>query len=246
VQLTDLSRYRGAMSEQRPEESFESFRKSFSYGIRSDLNFKFFKAMSDDEVAAFLQTLLHLVGDAYDTGDIQPLIDAAYEAQVAGYFPSPSSPSPRSAELEESFTPLRASVTNAKVSMLTTSGHFVAGDDPMPFGAIDMTQDEAVARIGEFMRDRPSLSEIPSATSTSDLRVRHGGYDIRSAQRDPNVTFPIDRLRESNGAGRIGDLAETLYSFPGATSQGRLRKELPGWVERIHEEEIDVMLLVPV
>lgn len=234
------------MSDQQPEESLESFRKSFSYGTRNDLNFKFFKAMSDDDVAAFLQTVLHHLGDAYDTGNIQPLIDAAYEAQVAGYVPSPGSPPPRPAEPDGAFTPLNTSVTNAKVGMLTTSGHFVAGDDPMPLGVSGMTQEEAVARISEFLKDKPTLSEIPSGTSSSDLVVRHGGYDIRSARRDPNVSFPIDRLREFNDAGRIGDRAETFYSFPGATSQGRLRSELPTWVERIREEDIDVMLLVPV
>ncbi len=234
------------MSEERSAESFESFRKSFSYGSRSDLNFKFFKGLSSDEVAAFLQTLLHHLGDSYDTGDIQPLIDAAYAAQIAGYVPGSDSPSPRPTDPEGPFAPFHTSVAHAKVGMLTTSGHFVAGDDPMPFGVTDMTQEEAEARIGEFMKDTPTISEIPSGTPTSDLRVRHGGYDIRSARRDPNVAFPIDRLRESKDAGRIGDLAETLYSFPGATAQGRLRKELPGWVERIHEERVDVMLLVPV
>jgi D-proline reductase (dithiol) PrdB len=234
------------MSPQRAEESFESFRKSFSYGRRNDLNFKFFKGLSDDEVAAFLQDLLYHLGDAYDTGDIQPLIDAAYKAQVAGYSPSPEAASPSFAKDDGPFTPTRIPITEAKIGMLTTSGHFVEGDDPKPFGVTAMTQDEAVKRIGEFMKDTPTLSEIPASTATSDLRVRHGGYDIRSALRDPNVTFPIDRLREAYEEGLIGDLAETFFSFPGATSQGRLRSELPGWIERIHEEDIDVMLLVPV
>jgi len=110
----------------------------------------------------------------------------------------------------------------------------------------ELTQDEAMARIGEFLRDTPVLSLIPSDTATSELRVRHGGYDITSALRDANVTFPIDRLRTARDNDAVGDLASTFFSFPGATSNGRLRQELPGWVERIHEEDVDVMLLVPV
>ncbi len=132
------------------------------------------------------------------------------------------------------------------MGLLTTSGHFVDGDDPMPFGESDLTQPDAVNRIAEFMRDTPVLSEIPSDTPTGDLLVRHGGYDIRSALKDPNVTFPIDLLRQARDDGRVGDLAQTFFSFPGATSQSRLRQELPAWIERINEEEIDVMLLVPV
>lgn len=240
------ARYGGSMDDTTAPESLEAFRNSFSYGSRSDLNFKFFKMMSDEDAAAFLQTLLHHLGDAYDTGDVGPLIEAAYEAQVAGYLPPPNARPPKFSFDDGPFTPITTAVSNARVGMLTTSGHFIAGDDPEPFGETDMTQQEATERIGEFLTATPSLSEIPSDTPTSDLRVRHGGYDIRSAVRDPNVTFPIDRLREARDDGRIGGLAPTFYSFTGATSHGRLRGEIPGWVDRIHDEDIDVMLLVPV
>ncbi len=234
------------MDDNTAPESLEAFRNSFSYGSRSDLDFKFLKMTSDEDAATFLQTLLHHLGDAYDTGDVGPLIEAAYEAQVAGYLPPPDAPPPKFSFDDGPFTPITAAAANAKVGMLTTSGHFVAGDDPEPFGETNMTQQEAAKRIGDFLKATPGLSEIPSDTPTSDLRVRHGGYDIRSALRDPNVTFPIDRLREARDDGRIGDLARTFFSFTGATSRGRLREELPGWVERIHEQDVDVMLLVPV
>jgi Glycine/sarcosine/betaine reductase selenoprotein B (GRDB) len=234
------------MPDNEQPESLESFRLSFSYGKRNDLNFKFFKTTSDDDAAAFVQELLHHLGDTYDTGDALPLIEAAYEAQIAGYLPPPDAPPPKFAFDDGPFTAVTAAVSNAKVGLLTTSGHFVAGDDPQPFGEQDMTQHEATKRIGEFLSAAPTLSEIPSDTPTSDLRVRHGGYDIRSALRDPNVTFPIERLREARDDGRVGSLASTFFSFPGATSHGKLRQELDGWVERIHEENVDVMLLVPV
>jgi D-proline reductase (dithiol) PrdB len=227
-------------------ESIDAFRHSFFYGKRNDLNFKFFKELSNDEVASFLQGILEALGDAYDTGDVLPLIDAAYEAQVAGYSPGPDAPPPRFTYDTGPFTPLNMPVAHARVGLLTTSGHFLRGDDPEPFGETEMTQEEAVARISEFLRDAPKLSEIPSSSPVSELRVRHGGYDIRSSERDPNVTFPIERLREAESDGRVGALAETYFSFPGATSQSRLRKALPDWVQRLHELDIDLMLLVPV
>ena len=234
------------MPDHDPSESLESFRQSFSYGTRNDLNFKFFKMASDDDAASFLQELLHRLGDAYDTGDAGPLIEAAYEAQVAGYLPHPDSPAPKFAFDDGPFAPMTTAVENAKVGLLTTSGHFLAGDDPEPLDGRTMTQEDAMKRIGELMTSAPVLSDIPSDTPTRDLRVRHGGYDIRSALRDPNVTLPIDRLREANENGKVGSLASTFYSFPGATSHGRLRGELPGWIERIRTESLDVMLLVPV
>jgi hypothetical protein len=227
-------------------ESLEAFRLSFSYGKRNDLNFKFLRTTSDDDAASFLQELLHRLGDAYDTGDVAPLIEAAYEAQVSGYLPPPDARAPKFAFADGPFTPMSTSVVNARIGMLTTSGHFVVGDDPNPFGEEAMTQDDAVQRIGEFLGTAPTLSEIPSDTPSGDLRVRHGGYDIRSAVRDPNVTFPIDTLREARDDGRVGSLAPTFFSFPGATSHGRMRGELDGWIQRIHNEEVDAMLLVPV
>lgn len=229
-----------------PSESFESFRRSFSYGERNDLNFKFLKSLSDNDAATFLQTLLDQLGEAYDTGDVQPMIDAAVEAQIAGYSIEPDAPPPKYRYDDGPFTPLGVPVSEARVGLLTTSGHFVHGDDPQPFGELEMTQQQAVSRISEFMRDTPVLSEIPVTTATSDLRVRHGGYDIRSAEKDPNVTFPIERLREAHDDGQVGELAETFFSFPGATAQGRLRRILPGWVQLLHGQEIDLMLLVPV
>ena len=227
-------------------ESFASFRKSFSYGTRNDLNFKFFKSMSDDDAASFLQELLDRLGDAYDTGDIEPLIEAAYEAQVAAYAPPAGGPPPKFAYEDGPFTEVAIPIESARVGLLTTSGHFVARDDPEPFGEHNMSQDDAVRRIAESMKSTPVLSEIPSDIPTGDLRVRHGGYDIRSALRDPNVTLPIDRLREADADGRVGSLAPTFYSYPGATSHGRLRSELPGWLERIRAQDVDLMLLVPV
>lgn len=226
-------------------ETFAEFRTSFAYGSRNDLNFKFLKAMSDDDAASFLQLVLDRIGDAYDTGDVAPLIAAAYDAQIAAYAPDPGAVATYSYD-DGPFVPFTRALSESRVGLLSSSGHFVDGDDPKPFEVEDMSQEEAMRRIGEFLRATPSLSEIPSDTPVADLRVRHGGYDIRSALRDANVTFPIERLRDRRDAGQIGELAETFFSFQGATSQGRLRKELPGWLERIHAQDIDVMLLVPV
>jgi len=226
--------------------SFEEFRRSFYYGSRNDLNFKFFSNVDDDAAADLLQNLLALVGDAYDTGDIRPLINAAYLAQIAGYSPAPSaSRSPHTYDTGP-FTPTAMPVAGSTVGLITSSGHFVGGDDPEPFGVKGMTQDEAMDRIDEFLRETPELSLIPSDTSSDQLLVRHGGYDITSVVRDPNVAFPIDRLAEEKASGRIGAVTSTFFSFPGATAQGRLRRELPGWLDRIGEEEADVILLVPV
>lgn len=236
----------GDKPSEQSAETFEQFRRSFSYGSRNNLNFKFMKSMSDGDAADLFATLLRQLSDAYDTGDIAPLIETAIAAQIAAYGPKPGDPPPTYEFDSGPFTPASAPVSEARIGLLTTSGHYPEDEDPAPEGLKGMTQQDAIDRISESLKETPTLSEIPSASDTESVAVRHGGYDIGSAEIDRNVAFPIDRLDELHRAGAIGSLASSYYSFPGATSQGRLKRELDGWVERISEGRVDYMLLVPV
>jgi hypothetical protein len=138
-------------------------------------------------------------------------------------------------------------VSETTIGLLTTSGHFVQGDDPEPFGVKGMTQQEAFDRIAEFYKGEPTLSVIPMDTAMEDLQVRHGGYDIRSPQKDPNVVLPLERLRELRDDGVIGKLADNAFSFVGVTSQGKLVNQTgPQWVGRIQEQDVGGVVLVPV
>jgi hypothetical protein len=112
------------------------------------------------------------------------------------------------------FTAATLPLNEARLGLLTTSGHYLEHEDPAPEGLAGMTQAEAMARIGQSLKETPTLSEIPSDAAASSVEVRHGGYDIGSAQIDRNVTFPIDRLNEMDQAGAFGSLATTSFSFP--------------------------------
>ena len=170
-------------------ESFEEFKKSFAYGSRADLNFKFLAGLSDDDAARFLQELLWKLGDSIDDGNIDGLLDHVYEWQIRGYAGGGSR------EYDDApFAPLHRPVTELRLALLTSSGHYVSGDDPEPFGIKNMTQEEAIDRIGECLASVPQLSATPVNTPKERLRVCHGGYDIRGALADPNVAFPIEIL----------------------------------------------------
>ena len=123
----------------------------------------------------------------------------------------------------------------------------MAGDDPEPLGVPEMSQQEAEDRISEFLRATPDLSVIDRGSPARELRVRHGGYDIRSVTKDHNVALPRDRLAEAAADGRIGEVSDRLYSFVGAAAQGRLRKQAaPEWVSQLQRDAVDAVLLVPV
>ena len=227
-------------------ETFEDFRRSFSYGSRSNLDFKFLKSLSDDEAAEFFRQLLDELGDAYDHGDVDRLIQLAIDWQIRGYAPR-EGVDRRWVYEDGPFAEPVKPLAESRVALFTSSGHFVTGDDPRPLAVEDMTQQEAEDRIDEFIKAAPTLSRIPVDTVRHDLRVRHGGYNISSAMADPGVTFPVAVLRELEAEEVIGELHRDAFSFPGATAQMRIIKESgPEWARMLGDEEVDLVLLVPV
>lgn len=224
-------------------ESFEAFKNSFSYGSRCDLNFKFLKALSNEEAAAFFQELLWKMGQSMNDGDLRRLVDHVQAGQAQGY----SGTVPRWSYEEGPFTPMDRPLPQARLALLTSSGHFVRGRDPQPFGEQDMSQAEAMQRVVSFARTAPDLSEIALDTSPEHLRVRHAGYDIRGAQADPNVALPLYRLQELAQEGQFEALVDPAFSFVGLTAQTPLLREKgPQWVQRLQEKEADAVILVPV
>lgn len=223
-------------------ETFEDFKNSFSYGSRTDLNFKFLKSLSSDDAAIFFQGLLWKLADAYDSDDWRPVIDHVQQWQVRAYA------GPAGWQYEDRpLTSLTKPVREARLGLITSTGHFVESQDPRPFGVENMTQEEAIRRIADFLRAEPTLSEIPVDAPREQLRVRHGGYDVRGVQADPNVALPLDRLRELAAEGVIGALHPVAWSFVGACSQMRLlRRTGPAWVQVWKEAGLDAAILVPV
>lgn len=224
------------------KETFEEFKNSFSYGRRPDMNFKFLKSLSDEEAGDFFQGLLWKLGDASNHGDFEPVLTHIYEWQIKAYegttkWQYSSLP----------FTPLKKPLAESKIGLMTTSGHFVEGDDPEPFGVKNMDSKEAQTRISEFLKTEPVLSSIPMDTPRENLRLRHGGYDNRAALLDFNTVLPLDVMQHMVDIGRIGQTAEHAYSFVGACAQTMLRKKsAPQWAAMLIDEGVEAMILVPV
>jgi D-proline reductase (dithiol) PrdB len=95
-----------------------------------------------------------------------------------------------------------------------------------------------------------SFREIPSDTAVSSLVDCHrsDAFDHAAMRRDPNLAFPIDRVRELAQRGRVGSVAPRHISFMGSISApGRLvRDTAPEAARRLVADQVDVALLVPV
>ncbi len=89
---------------------------------------------------------------------------------------------------------------------------------------------------------------VPGDTSTADLVMSHvsANFDRTGFQADPNVVFPLDRLRELAAAGVIGSVAGFHYSFMGAADPGRMEDAAGHLAGALRDDGVDAVLLVPV
>ncbi|MEC7193977.1 MAG: glycine/sarcosine/betaine reductase selenoprotein B family protein, partial [SAR324 cluster bacterium] len=80
-------------------------------------------------------------------------------------------------------------------------------------------------------------------------QITHNYYDHSDAEKDWNLIFPLERLRELRNFGKIGALSSNHYSLMGHITGPHLptllhqtAKEL---ADRLRDEHTDLALLVP-
>ncbi|MFP3941969.1 MAG: glycine/sarcosine/betaine reductase selenoprotein B family protein [Thermoanaerobaculia bacterium] len=133
------------------------------------------------------------------------------------------------------WAPLEKPLAECRLALVSTAGLVPPGQDPF---------DESV-RGGD-----PSFREIPSDAAVADLRDTHRSefFDHAGMRRDPNLAFPLDRVRELEARRRIGSVARRHVSVMGSlTAVGRFRRDtLPEVARRLVADGVDVALLVPV
>jgi D-proline reductase (dithiol) PrdB len=126
------------------------------------------------------------------------------------------------------WTPLRKPIAKSRVALIS-SGGLMYRDQP------------------RFHREDASFRRIPKDARREDLHVWHFGYRTEDAQRDPNCVFPLERMRELERAGVIGELCDPALSFMGGIYSARkVRDELaPRIVDELKAAHADAFFLVP-
>ena len=133
------------------------------------------------------------------------------------------------------WAPLKKPLAESRLVLVSSAG--IVASDQEPF-------DNSV-RGGD-----PSIREIPSDVDVSSLIETHrsDAFDHKGIRLDPNLAFPVDRLRELSEAGIIGALNHRYLSIMGSvTAPGRLLKRtIPQVVPKLVEDQVDMAILIPV
>jgi D-proline reductase (dithiol) PrdB len=133
------------------------------------------------------------------------------------------------------WAPLNKTLHDSRLALISSAGFIQPGQEPF---------DESI-RGGDY-----SFREISSDIDVANLIDTHRSelYDHSGLRQDPNLAFPLDRLREIEKSGRIGSLNRRHFSFMGSiTAPGRLvQKTAPVTVQKLIEDRVDVALLIPV
>jgi D-proline reductase (dithiol) PrdB len=93
----------------------------------------------------------------------------------------------------------------------------------------------------------PSHRVIPRDIDPSDVRVEHLHVDNSYAMQDLDCAFPLRRLAELVRSGEVGRSAPSHYSFMGylLKPDELLTQGVPAMIDRMRNEQVDVVLLVP-
>lgn len=135
---------------------------------------------------------------------------------------------------EVPWSPLRKPLAECRVALVTTAGVHLADDVPFDMG--DPQGD-------------PSFRAIPSGAAAESLRITHDYYDHRSADRDPNVVFPLHALRQLQAEGRVGPSAERFFSLMGHIEGPHLKRLVqdtaPAVAAALRAQAVDIAVFTP-
>ncbi len=130
--------------------------------------------------------------------------------------------------------PLQKELRHAKVALVTTAGIHLRSDIPY-----DMQDKEG----------DPTFRQILSSTPVNDLMITHNYYDHRDADRDINVVFPLERLKDLEFERIIGWVAPRHFSFMGHIL-GRhidtlIKHTGPEVAKMLRSDGVDAVFLTP-
>ncbi|MBI5892905.1 MAG: hypothetical protein HZB79_04530 [Deltaproteobacteria bacterium] len=132
------------------------------------------------------------------------------------------------------WAPFNKELKDCKIAIVTTAG--VHLKTQKPFNMEDPNGD-------------PTFREIPLDASKQDLMITHDYYDHKDADKDINIVFPIDRLKEMKDRNEIGSISGINFGFmghiQGAHIDTLVNETAPQVAKKLKEMQVDAVLLTP-
>lgn len=132
------------------------------------------------------------------------------------------------------WAPLPGPLSGLKLALVTTAGVHLKTDEP--FDMVDKDGD-------------PSFRVVPSDTPVDNLKITHDYYDHTDAEKDINIVFPVDRLKELRDEGRIGSLAPRFFGFMGHINEKHIprfiEESVPAAAKMMREDGVQAALITP-
>ena len=128
------------------------------------------------------------------------------------------------------FTPLSKKIKECRVGLLSTSGAYSLGQSAYHY------------------KDDSSLRNIDKNCSNENIRFSHITENyLENPRKDPNCILPLGQLLRMEKEGKIGELADQVFSCMGGIySQRKVLEDIaPDVYSRFRSQEVDVALLVP-
>jgi D-proline reductase (dithiol) PrdB len=126
-------------------------------------------------------------------------------------------------------------LNECRVALVSSAGLVAPGQEPY----------DPKVRGGDW-----SWREIPGVIDVQSLVEHHrsDSFDHSGVEADRNMGMPLDRLRELQTGGVIGEVAPRHVSVMGSiTAPGRFtRRTVPKIVEMLVTDRVDVALMVPI
>lgn len=130
---------------------------------------------------------------------------------------------------EAPFTPLSKPLSKCKVGLITTS-YF------LPDGF-----------VYQVPSDLPRVPHVADRSQVKNLDNQYLAWAKDETHTNDSETFlPLARLDEFAKSGRIGAVSERFYSLPTQFSHRQTeRRDTPQVLEWLTEDEVDVVMMVP-
>ena len=121
---------------------------------------------------------------------------------------------------------------------------------PLSQRRVAIVSTAGLQRLGDktFTRQSGDYRVIPKELAASDFYMSHlsTNFDRTGFQQDVNIVFPIDRLKELEGEGVIGSVADFHYSFMGAIAPEQMEPSARQLAGLLKDDGVDAVLLCPV